>query len=211
MSPRKKKYPDYGENQHVYIPSKGFVFLTAGKVASGVLKEIGRAVEGELLKIGTKEAASLHNAGAQTLALYRNPIERLESCYRDKIKRHYYKGFRSMNIKPGISFNDFAKRVCDIPDDKADGHFRSMSCFYLDSEGDPIFDRLISLSDFGNYYEEIFRAENDGFPPLPPAKTVTRDKPGLEVDPLNKNTLDKLIERYSNDLYLEGYLWKVGE
>ena len=70
----------------------------------------------------------------------RNPYDRLVSCYENKIKKDrrvnneiftngVFKPFLKYGFYAGMSFEEFGKKVCRIPDTKSDGHFRSQHTF----------------------------------------------------------------------------------
>jgi hypothetical protein len=74
-------------------------------------------------------------------AFVRNPLDRLVSCYEDKVKstkQHHGKYYFDTNynkifintffgdkFRQDMSFGEFIKLVCKIPDLFADGHFKS--------------------------------------------------------------------------------------
>ena len=64
----------------------------------------------------------------------RNPFKRILSCYFDKIrKKTTYKGFLRYNDQfySEMSFEEFVRKISDIPDSDADQHFRSQSQFLM--------------------------------------------------------------------------------
>ena len=56
----------------------------------------------------------------------RNPYDRLLSCWRDLVKQQR-KSWMDPNLVRSSDFEEFAFAICDIPDEKADWHFRSQS------------------------------------------------------------------------------------
>jgi hypothetical protein len=59
----------------------------------------------------------------------RNPIDRLISCWKDKIKRHYHSGFARRNypLSQSTSLYEFIDFVCETPDELSEQHFRSQT------------------------------------------------------------------------------------
>lgn len=59
------------------------------------------------------------------IAFVRHPVNRLRSCYMDKVINKDFPAFDRIGIPHGISFEQFVDRVCDIPDADANQHFRA--------------------------------------------------------------------------------------
>jgi hypothetical protein len=192
--------------------------MTAGKCASGSLKRlvyhlqnIDNQEEREEIKITTDDIARKYYPKKYLkIGIYREPVDRLMSCWRDKMKRHFFKGFKFVNgLRPGMNFNDFAKVVCDTPDEISDGHFRSQSCFYIKGE---IFlpDIFVDFDDLPFGWAMARRAVKKhcgkDIPGLPVGKRKTGDKPELEPEPLDTKVFDMLQERYEKDYALKRFV-----
>jgi len=82
-----------------------------------------------------------------SFAFVRHPLDRLVSCYRDKIQgeareftevsekgiAHCLSGYDA--FWAGMSFDEFVRAVASIPDDRADEHFRSQHSFVTNAKG----------------------------------------------------------------------------
>lgn len=74
---------------------------------------------------GKDEIANLDDSWL-TISIVRNPYERLASCWADKVmgERKFF-GTKHPEIKHHMPFKNFCRVVANIPDCKADQHFRS--------------------------------------------------------------------------------------
>ena len=81
----------------------------------------------------------------------RNPLARLYSCYRDKVvnaeTRRSHCTLTPYGINFGMSFDEFVYRVAEIPDPKANDHFRSLHTF-LTYKGHSFVDYVGKLENF---------------------------------------------------------------
>ena len=78
------------------------------------------------------DAKRYRKRGYLVLSVVRHPVSRLVSCWRDKVSnpKGFHKPFARKygnRFKPGMSFDQWAAFVADIPDGIADQHFRSMT------------------------------------------------------------------------------------
>ena len=145
----------------------------------------------------------------------RNPWDRVVSCYFNKIStdegltnRSFKNGVAVTLLKHGdlfwggMTFPDFARAVCRVPDDRADVHFRSQCKFVTCQEG-------TLLVDF------IGRFEN-----LEADFSIVCDKMGIENIRLphlfkserlhyrhyyDKSLQEEVEERYREDIKMFGY------
>jgi len=133
-----------------------------------------------------------------------NPLDRLYSSYKDKIlderppeRRHNI--FWNHDIDLEMTFDEFVRRIIEIPDHKIDRHIRSQAwCLWDGSE---------LVADYIGKFENIARdwktiADRYGFPELPHKNKSSR--PTL-ADPYSKETALLVAERYKDDIRLFGY------
>ncbi len=72
--------------------------------------------------------------GYECFTVVRDPIDRIISCYNDKVLKtnkefHYYQDYLFGIIKEDMLFHDFLKTIDRIPDRIKDMHFRPQHCF----------------------------------------------------------------------------------
>ena len=154
-------------------------------------------------------------------ALVRNPIDRLRSCYAQKIKMSDPSGLpltndrfesgvsRSLLAKfPGVftanmCFADFVDVVCQIPDHKADKHFAAQTAFVCDRQGRLLVDYVGKLENLTSEFEHI--KQHCGLPAnieLPHRNRSSNKKLDIIVGPTD---LQKVKIRYAGDYELFGY------
>jgi hypothetical protein len=104
-----------------------------------------------------------------SFAVVRDPLERLVSCWRDKIRdpgesggsfvRGVHKGFLRYGCAffGGMSFSEFAEAVCRIENERANPHFRDQVDFVARSDGSLLAGHIIRLSSLSADLEELLR------------------------------------------------------
>jgi hypothetical protein len=154
--------------------------------------------------------------GLFTFAFVRNPWDRLVSCYRDKI-RGEVDGYTYFTIRPGVanclarfdafvpgmSFADFVAAVASIPDEDADGHFRSQHTFVTDEEcriGVDFLGRFERLAEDFRLVQERIGLPRRRLPWLQKARNAAR-----YTDFYNQETRRIVGERFRRDIEMFGY------
>lgn len=136
---------------NIVLREHGIVFMLIPKVANTSIKmaladalgiardRIHRPEKFEY--IGTEEA----KAFPHRIAFVRDPLDRLLSCYRDKVigspSERVANGLRKFGIHPGMPLLDFVQTVAGIPDEECGGvaqHFRSQAYSLCDQDGNII-------------------------------------------------------------------------
>jgi len=105
-----------------------------------------------ILEGGSKKIVDLSRLrtlypGCKVFSFVRNPWARLVSGYNQKMSQPELSGERpakrlreiDRRFRPGMGFEEFAKLVCVLPDDRTEKHFRSQS-YFLKHEGQLIPD-----------------------------------------------------------------------
>jgi hypothetical protein len=129
----------YQAKPWVYFREINIAFAFMPKVANTSMKvafakmlgipysEDGKGIHSEPRLVGTRWEA-VKDINCPKIAFTRYPIDRLISCYRDKIvdkkcKNPYYR----RNFSPDVSFQEFVEFVCNTPDEESDHHFASQT------------------------------------------------------------------------------------
>ena len=145
---------------------------------------------------------------------FRDPVERLISCWRDKVRKpdlnnKYFvngvaKSVQRFGFEPGQSFVSFVDRIAKIPDAEADHHFVSqvetLRPFYEASYSDRV--NVWSFSDLEEKLQALYVAFVDARGPTPKVPQANRslDAENVQRRPnLDSQTLEKIWTRYAAD------------
>lgn len=138
-------------------------------------------------------------------AFVRNPLQRLFSCYKNKVLDVRKTGakniFHNHGIEPGMSFQQFVEIVSEIPDNHADRHFRSQYWF-LNYRGQPLADKVFRMEDFDLNWAKL--AQEYGLP-HPPHRNKSRGEGQSLAEVYDVQTLGLATARYEQDLNQYGY------
>ncbi|MFO7838525.1 MAG: sulfotransferase family 2 domain-containing protein [Desulfosalsimonadaceae bacterium] len=139
-------------------------------------------------------------------AFVRNPITRLYSCYLDKVVRPGKEGkrcnLRRYGIETDMDFEAFARRIAEIPDSKADKHFRSQ-LFEIYYQGEWLVDFVGRLENMVADWQRL--AKKTGLEEIPEIYRKTGAGNGLDQVPLSLETARLIARRYSQAIDLLGY------
>jgi chondroitin 4-sulfotransferase 11 len=138
----------------------------------------------------------------------RNPWDRLVSCYKDKLNYHkghvyercdnsFIKFLKEMGLfKLNMTFDDFAKAVCDIPDEIADGHLRSQHTFITDEAGGELINFVGRFENLENDFRIVREklGTNHDLPHL--RKTTHKDYTTY----YSEDCATRVFERYKKDI-----------
>lgn len=146
--------------------------------------------------------------------LVRNPWDRLVSCWKQKVKDAAI----SSDAKPpsgvllsladhglfrrGMSFEDFARAVSEIPDREANKHFRSQYTFVTDEQGRLVVDYVGRMELMDKELDYIFHTAGIDKQPVPHLLKTDR-KPYDRY--YTKATRDLVAKRFARDIDLFGY------
>jgi chondroitin 4-sulfotransferase 11 len=140
----------------------------------------------------------------------RNPFDRLVSCYSNKLAQDKYlnneyftngvarifKKYKGL-FWGGMSFEDFAASVAQIPDNRADPHIRSQWLTMVDQRDHHLADYV---GKFENLQEDFtFVCKTIGFPVKELPRLLKSDHKDYREYYTNK-TIEIVQQRYSKDL-----------
>jgi len=146
----------------------------------------------------------------------RNPFTRIVSCYLDKVlhekeksEEFYYEKY-PYSIHPNMSFSDFVKVICSIPDRFADRHFKSQQ--YTISRYRKPLKYVLKVEYLENDWKKLagtFQLETE-LENKNIGKGESSEKEELYFNYYDLNTLEKINKRYKKDIvhfdYQEEYL-----
>lgn len=145
-------------------------------------------------------------------AFVRNPWDRLVSCYLQKlapgsrdnaISRRFAR--RAGDAGEDVTFTRFAEAVCEIPDDRANPHFRSQHVGLLNDDGELLPDFMGSFENLSKHFAHA--AKKIGTPHLElPHLTPSLGHKGRSYrDFYDGELAQKVGERFRKDVELFGY------
>ena len=168
--------------------------------------------EEEIAQIG-RQYAGFHRPGEirerwgdyYIFAFVRNPLDRLYSCFANKVLdirgTDKLSPFRQYGITTESSFENFVRTIVDVPDGEADRHFRSQKWFFLD-DGELITDYIGKLENFHEDWQPL--EERFGLHPLPHKNRSSLQK-ARYPEFYTSETWHLAMKRYAGDVELFGY------
>ncbi len=209
----------------------GLAYVATPKVASNIIRSLIRQRQAKVLfnhdeeikhneefkaKLDKKIKRSLRPAQVESLkgdlylfSFVRNPLARLYSCYRDKVvnaaTRRSLCTLSPYGINFGMSFAEFVLRVAEIPDPKANDHFRSLHTF-LTYQGKSFVDYVGKIEHFNQDWQPL--TERFGLQ-TPPRDENSRRVSGPKISfidlPYTRDIVDAAVKRYARDIELYDY------
>lgn len=165
-----------------------------------VFSDLGYQIDKEEL------LASPKYHGYFKFAFVRNPWDRLVSCYRDKILgeglglRAYRRG---PMVPKGLTFAGFVDAVCEIPDHKANPHFRSQFSMLSDDGGSLLPDFVGRFENLGEDFAWV--GEGIGVPDLTLPHLLRTSGGSPYRAAYDARTRSLTEERYRRDAEVFGY------
>ena len=184
----------------ILVPKRNFVYIPIPKVACTSIKARIAKLENKRLlnndphqtQFQTISLEATYNSPLPSFAFVRHPVDRLYSCWKDKVSQNITKEFSRFPFYSGMSFKDFVDVVKDIPDDEADGHFRSQYAYVYHRS----FKAVTYVAKLENCEEE-WRNISDWLK-LPYAPLETRNSTGTR-QPISSALLELIHDRYEID------------
>ncbi len=142
-----------------------------------------------------------------TFAFTRDPYRRVEAVYRHKVVQPRERGKRwsplfaiyGRKVRLGMPFDEFVAAVAEIPDRRAEKHFRSQSWFLFDGD-EPIVDFIGRIEEFERDWAEV--CARSKFEPIETAYNVSPKDVSVEwTDALR----ELVAKRYAEDFERLGY------
>lgn len=135
----------------------------------------------------------------------RNPLDRLYSCYKNKVMDPFIEGGRNLlvnhGIELGISFEDFVDIIVDIPDSKVDRHIRLQHWFltYNDNLLPDYVGRLENFEQDWNFLVQRYSL------PIPPHINQTGSNNNSKWSHYSRRSGKLVVQRYEKDIELFNY------
>ena len=140
----------------------------------------------------------------------RNPLARLYSCYRDKVlnaeQRRSNCTLSPYGIEFGMSFDEFVLRIAEIPDTKANDHFRSLHTF-LTYQGNSFVDYVGKLEHLDEDWQPLKEKFGLDCPQTDKCNRRVSAGPAIPFKdlPYTMETAEVAINRYARDIELYNY------
>ena len=209
----------------------GLAYVSTPKVASNSIRALIRKRQARILfnhddevrynkdfkaKLDKKLKQSLKPSQVERLkgdlylfSFVRNPLSRLYSCYRDKVvnaeKRRRHCTLSPYGINFGMSFDEFVFRIAEIPDDKANDHFRSLHTF-LTYKGRSFVDYVGKVENFNEEWRPLEEKFGLKCPQTDRAdRRVSGPAVAFKALPYSMESAEVAIKRYARDIELYDY------
>ena len=202
------------EQKAIYVPIPKVGCTTISTVCAKILQiDIGNASVHKAYLPCAGDIKKSRYRNHFKFAFVRNPWDRLVSCYVDKVRpdrtftNEWFKngvgrGLHSLRLfHAGMSFEEFVAAVEEIPDARADRHFRSQHRFLYDDEEVCIVDYIGRFEDFD--MDPIFRGMNIPAINVPHKQRSTSKKASAEY--YTDDLRERVAVRYAKDITLFGY------
>ncbi len=206
------EFNTYADNRNFYISKYDLILFRIPKVAGTSLWQISANLLGydiseekEMRQLTLPSISTVllpnHNIKYR-MAFIRNPWDRLLSCYLQKKKKNSNWFFERNNLSIDMTFGEFAKAVCKIPDHESDRHFRSQFTFIADKDG-VIIPNIIG--EFSNFKSDLIAILKKINAPQLEIPHWNKTKQRNYTDYYSPELIELVATRYEIDIELFGY------
>jgi len=132
----------------------------------------------------------------------RNPYDRIVSCYKNKVAMPDSDKniFACHGINLDDSFDTFIEKICEIPDNEADRHFRSQSWFLM-SDNELLTDYVGKLENINEDWAYLSQRFN--LPAMPHRNSTPNT--AIEISQRNKQLIQQRYESDFKHFYPDEY------
>jgi len=179
------------------------------------LEEVGRKQVRAIAEVCASHSSPKDTARkyktAYKFSLVRNPLERLWSCYKNKVLDPYRSGgeniFWNHGIQLDMSFDAFVHRMAKIPDHKINRHLKSQY-WYLYCQDRCLANYIARFENLAQDWSEL--VAQFGLPELPHANPSSEYKQSYK-EGYSKQTARIASDRYQRDIELFGYREEISD
>ena len=162
------------------------------------------ATQGQSTLVDPRHVANMDCTGWFTFTVVRNPLDRLVSCYNNKVVENHEVNDRlhSMGVRSKMEFGEFVERVCPVSDSRTEIHLRSQH-FSLSHLNRPVVQYVAKFEnlehDVGVIRERLARHTGKEVPSLP-RRNMRRSRDDDYMEYFNDRGLLRLaVKRYRKD------------
>lgn len=205
----------------LYIESKRLLYLSVPKsgcttTRSFLLKAAGLPPTPIHGRLELRPRSDDLEKVVKVFTFVRDPLERLKSCYQEKIRdpsfqsEHFKNGISKalarFDLAPGLDFESFVKFVAQTPDSQSDPHFRSQASILSDAQkvlGPGKTIEVFNLKSLDVTLKEIGQTFF-GFSDLEVRKlnVSAQQKASGQVGKISKSSMELIMGRYEGDFAL---------
>ncbi|MEM1320972.1 MAG: sulfotransferase family 2 domain-containing protein [Bacteroidota bacterium] len=199
----------YDAHRNMYSLEHRLLIFKNSKVASTSLwlfmaRLLGHAnVKARQINLPFLQAWEInHHPEVFKVGFVRDPWDRLLSCYLQKKKDNRTSFYQKTGLRLDMSFEEFARAVCAIPDREADQHFRSQYTFMVDHQGKVIADFIGRFEHLEDDFLEMCRQAKL------PEEHLSKNNSTKHVhyrSAYSPELAEAVAQRYAIDLELFGY------
>jgi dermatan 4-sulfotransferase 1 len=184
---------------YVQIPKVATRSIRQCLAATLGMADVEMAAQKYSRHIAKKELASL-SYSFNFFAFTRDPLDRLYSCYKNKVEALRYAKkdniFEVYGVKNNTSFDRFVEIIAGVPDHQADRHFRSQIWFLTDNQNRLFVQNIYRLEHFREGWQDLQQSYR-----LFDAPHENKSRCKLNINQAySEKTLKTAMKRYEADI-----------